>query len=98
MPSEFHEPIDEHDAHILELPVQLLVAEVSSGAHDPVEILTTYGKKALKAHEDTNCLTEVMLSDALVWAKECNRDGPLAGVPVSLKDVSNCLGPVMQPC
>ena len=77
--------------------MQLLVAEVSSGAHDPVEVLTTYGKKALRAHEETNCLTEVMISDALVWAKECNRDGPLAGMPVSLKDVSNSPALFIQP-
>ena len=77
--------------------MQLLVAEVSSGAHDPVEVLATYGKKALRAHEETNCLTEVMISDALVWAKECNRDGPLAGMPVSLKDVSNSPALFIQP-
>jgi Asp-tRNA(Asn)/Glu-tRNA(Gln) amidotransferase A subunit family amidase len=34
----------------------------------------------------TNCITEVITSDAESWAKECDLNGPLAGVPVSLKD------------
>lgn len=27
-----------------------------------------------------------MISRAQVWAKQCNRSGPLAGMPISLKD------------
>lgn len=68
------------------------VAKVKSRELDPVEILTAYGKKALKAHEATNCLTEVMISKAIDWAKECNKDGPLAGIPVSLKDTTGVAG------
>lgn len=42
---------------------------------------------AIRAHEKTNCLTEVMLPDAEVWAEnEVDLKGPLAGIPVSLKD------------
>jgi Asp-tRNA(Asn)/Glu-tRNA(Gln) amidotransferase A subunit family amidase len=64
------------------------VRTVQFGREDPVDILTSYGKMTLKAHEETNCLTEVMISDAIGWARECNKKGPLAGIPVSLKDVS----------
>lgn len=53
---------------------------------DPVTVLHAYGKKALKAHEATNCLTEILLPEAEEWAQLCNRKGPLAGMPVSLKD------------
>ena len=53
----------------------------------PIDILRTYGKIAIKAHEKTNCLTEVMLPEAESWAEdEINLKGPLAGIPVSLKD------------
>ncbi len=53
----------------------------------PIEILRSYGKVALKAHEKTNCLTEVMLPEAEKWAETgVNLKGPLAGIPVSLKD------------
>lgn len=32
-----------------------------------------------------------MIQDAQGWAKECKRDGPLAGVPVSVKDVRHTI-------
>jgi Asp-tRNA(Asn)/Glu-tRNA(Gln) amidotransferase A subunit family amidase len=42
---------------------------------------------AIKAHERTNCLTEIILPEAEAWAEsEINLNGPLAGIPVSLKD------------
>ena len=53
----------------------------------PVDILRTYGKVAIRAHEKTNCLTEILLPEAEQWAEsEINLKGPLAGIPVSLKD------------
>ena len=41
---------------------------------------------AIKAHEKTNCLTEIMISSAEKWAEDVILKGPLAGIPVSLKD------------
>jgi Asp-tRNA(Asn)/Glu-tRNA(Gln) amidotransferase A subunit family amidase len=84
----FHQPISPKDQHILGLPISTFVSQVQNGQQDPVDILTAYGKKALEAHKETNCLTEVMIAAAVGWAKDCNRAGPLAGTPVSLKDVS----------
>lgn len=61
-------------------------------------MLNAYGKKALEAHRETNCLTEVMISAAEGWAKNCKITGPLAGMPVSLKDTvgvegwDSCIG------
>ena len=54
----------------------------------PAEILRTYGKVAVIAHKKTNCVTELMLPDAERWVEkgEVNLEGPLAGIPVSLKD------------
>ena len=53
----------------------------------PIDILRTYGKVAVKAHEKTNCLTEVMIPEAERWVEhDINLKGPLAGIPVSLKD------------
>ncbi|KAG5646712.1 hypothetical protein DXG03_002394 [Asterophora parasitica] len=70
------------------LPVASLVKAVQDGSTEPGEILTAYGKQALRAHAETNCLTEIMILSAETWAKECNRKGPLAGIPVSLKDTT----------
>ena len=81
-------------------PIGDLVADVHSNAISPIDILRTYGKGALKAHAKTNCLTEVMISSAeegLVRGADDGdenspmKKGPLAGIPVSLKD-SICVG------
>ena len=57
-------------------------------AIQPIDILRAYGKAALKAHEKTNCLTEVMIGTAEGWTIDgsINMKGPLAGIPISLKD------------
>ena len=62
-------------------------------------MLLAYGKKALKAHVATNCLTEVLIAKAAAdWAPACNTQGPLAGMPVSVKDTvgfegeDSCIG------
>lgn len=53
----------------------------------PIDVLRAYGKVAIKAHEKTNCVTEILFPEAEEWAKhEINLKGPLAGIPVSLKD------------
>lgn len=83
----FHEPLNASDRAILDQYVQDLVSSVKSGTLEATDILTAYGKKALKAHEATNCLTEIMIDSAVNWAQDCNKNGPLAGIPISLKDV-----------
>ncbi|KAK0192414.1 amidase signature enzyme [Armillaria mellea] len=82
----YHEPLSNKDTEILRRPIADLVVSVQSGACDTSDILLAYSKQALKAHDKTNCLSEVMIASAETWAKECNKKGPLAGVPVSLKD------------
>ena len=51
-------------------------------------MLRAYGKAASLAHDKTNCLTEVMIKEAEGWLQDgsINLQGPLAGIPVSLKD------------
>ncbi|KAH0543550.1 hypothetical protein FGG08_002111 [Glutinoglossum americanum] len=67
--------------------VEELVQDVHKDVFKPIDILRAYGKVAVKAHEKTNCLTEVMIAEAEGWAEnEINLKGPLAGIPVSLKD------------
>lgn len=69
-----------------------VVRRVQGGKLEPVEVLRVYGKKALRAQKDTNCLTEIMIAQAETWAAHCRRDGPLAGMPVSLKDTAGVAG------
>lgn len=76
------------DTNILNQSIATIVNGVQSGKVDPSDILAAYSKQALRAHARTNCLTEIMILSAETWAKECNKKGPLAGIPISLKDVS----------
>ncbi|KAH7919689.1 amidase signature enzyme [Leucogyrophana mollusca] len=87
LPHVYHEPLTPHDIHILSQPVSTLVSSVQTSSLSPTDILTAYAKKALQAHAQTNCLTEIMIAPAENWAHTANRSGPLAGVPVSFKDM-----------
>lgn len=62
--------------------------DVKSHVLDPIDILRAYGKAALKVHAATDCCTEIMIAAAETWTTDgsINMRGPLAGVPVSLKD------------
>ena len=85
-------PLSGTEKGILAQTVAEPVGKVQTGALDPVDVVRAFGKKALKAHEVTNCLTEVLLPEAELWAKSCNKNGPLAGMPISLKDTSGVAG------
>ncbi|KAK4129223.1 amidase signature enzyme [Parathielavia appendiculata] len=94
----YHGPLTAADKATLTAPIESLVAAVHAGTTTPLSILRTYGKLALKAHARTNCLTEILLPSAQDWLAasgdkdgdggggEINLKGPLAGIPVSLKD------------
>src|SRR5207245_10285426 len=77
---------------ILSQDVASLVSKVQNGGLDPGDILLAYSRKALDAHRKTNCLTEVMIQQAQTWASGCNKAGPLAGMPVSMKDTVGVAG------
>ncbi|KAH9174785.1 amidase signature enzyme [Lactarius sanguifluus] len=83
---KYHSAITLRDQEIINQDVALLVANVRRGDVDPEEVLLAYSKKALDAHRKTNCLTEEAL------ARTCNKAGPLAGMPVSMKDTVGITG------
>ena len=82
----YKQPLTATDRSILAKPIAELVADVRDEHVRPIDILRTYGKVALKAQARTNCLTEIMLPAAEAQAKHVDRQAPLAGIPVSLKD------------
>ncbi|KAK5110631.1 hypothetical protein LTR62_005670 [Meristemomyces frigidus] len=88
LPATYQYPLTSKDKEILDEDISDLVQDVQNGKKSAVDILRAYGKVAVKAHEKTNCLTEVMLQDAEGWitSADINLKGPLAGIPVSLKD------------
>ncbi|KAI0014978.1 amidase [Xylariomycetidae sp. FL0641] len=85
---KYQEPFTPLDREIVDKPIEGLVLDVTQGALSPGDLLNAYGKIALKSHEKTNCLTEVMISAAEEWIQDgsINLKGPLAGIPISLKD------------
>ncbi|KZT35849.1 amidase signature enzyme [Sistotremastrum suecicum HHB10207 ss-3] len=86
LPDRYHEPPTSHDSLILSTSISDLVTKIKTKEWSPFEVILAYGRKALKAHEVTNCLTEVMIASAEDQATKSEGKGPLAGVPVSLKD------------
>lgn len=90
----YHAPFSVLDRQTVNRPIEELVDEVHKDPSKASDLLLTYGKVALKAHEKTNCVTEVLIKDAEKWIKEgsVNFKGSLAGIPVSLKDTIDVKG------
>ncbi|KAH8906298.1 amidase [Coniochaeta sp. PMI_546] len=88
LPPPYHAPLTPTDKQTLSAPIDTLVHAVHSGTTTPLSLLHTYGRVALRAHARTNCLTEILLPSAEKWLSDgsINLSGPLAGIPVSLKD------------
>jgi Asp-tRNA(Asn)/Glu-tRNA(Gln) amidotransferase A subunit family amidase len=87
LPTPYLTPLSPQERTILGRPIEELVQDVHKRVTRPIDILRAYGKVAIKAHARTNCLTEILFPEAEEWAeKEVNLKGPLAGIPVSLKD------------
>ncbi|GIK04253.1 hypothetical protein Aspvir_008332 [Aspergillus viridinutans] len=84
---DYHTAFTATDKSIIDKPIEELVEAVHNSSLSPADVLRTYGKVAVKAQERTNCVTELLLPEAETWVQtEVNLKGPLAGIPVSLKD------------
>ncbi|KAK0198954.1 general amidase [Armillaria mellea] len=88
------------ELEITKSEVDGLLSRLAKGEWTSVEVTTAFYKRAIIAHQLTNCLTEIFVEKAL--AKAAERDaylkqtgkvlGPLHGLPVSLKDQINIKG------
>lgn len=102
LPLAFHESLSDADKSILNSSVAQTVDNVRSRLWTPTQVLTAYGKKALQVHEQTNCITEILIPSASSWALAAeaaiNDDAnalstqPLIGIPISLKDTISVEG------
>lgn len=90
----YHAPFSVLDRENINKPIEQLVQDVHNDPAKATEVLDTYGKVAVKAQEKTNCITEIMIDSAHKWITDgsINLKGPLAGIPVSLKDTINVAG------
>lgn len=61
---------------------------VNKGTLTREAVLVAYGKKALQAQATSNCLSEIMIADEYTISQQADTttSGPLAGVPISVKD------------
>lgn len=93
MPYQYHLQITKADKKILDQPIEELVRDVQDNTTSPLNVLRTYGKVAVRAQKRTNCITELLLPEAESWLEsDINLEGPLAGIPVSLKDTVHVKG------
>ncbi|KAJ5109457.1 Amidase [Penicillium angulare] len=87
LPHPYLLQITKDDKEIINQPIEELVLDIQSSKISPLEVLRTYGKVAVRAQKRTNCITELLLPEAESWLQsEVNLKGPLAGIPISLKD------------
>ncbi|KAL4897500.1 amidase signature domain-containing protein [Aspergillus ambiguus] len=87
LPAAYHTSFTAFDKSVINKSIEDLVSGVHDSSLSATDVLRTYGKVAVKAQEKTNCVTELLLPEAESWVQsDVNLKGPLAGVPVSLKD------------
>ncbi|KAJ5342860.1 Amidase [Penicillium brevicompactum] len=93
LPHPYHLRITANDKQVINKPIEELVHDIQDSAVSPLDVLRVYGKVAKRAQEHTNCITELLLPEAESWLdSEINLKGPLAGIPVSLKDTVHVKG------
>ncbi|KAK7064026.1 amidase domain-containing protein [Favolaschia claudopus] len=82
------------DVEVTESSVARLLYSLATGKWSSVQVTTSFYKRAIIAHQLTNCLTEIFVDQALARAKVLDDHlaqtgkviGPLHGLPISLKD------------
>lgn len=94
LPADYVASLTPSERSILNKPIQDLVAETQNGTTNPIDTLHAYGKVAVEASLKTNCLTEICFPEAETWIEkgEIDLKGPLAGIPVSVKDTVHIAG------
>ncbi|XP_064617239.1 fatty-acid amide hydrolase 1-like [Liolophura sinensis] len=78
------------DENITELDFTDLQQRLQDGALDAVTVLRAYQQKALRVDRELNCIIEP-IAEAEDWARNSNQ-GPLHGIPISLKDYTPIKG------
>lgn len=86
--------------------VNVLLRKLASRQLSSLEVTKAFAKRAVLAHQLTNCCTEIFLEDSFAQARQLDDYleqtgelvGPLHGLPVSIKDlfhvkgVDSCIG------
>lgn len=83
-----------HEFEITDCPGTLIVQKIATGQWSSVEVFQAFAKRAVLAHQFTNCAVEFFIDEGLARAKELDEYyathnatvGPLHGLPISLKE------------
>lgn len=92
--------LSREEIEITETPANILVKGLRESKWKSCEVVIAFYKRAIIAHQLTNCLTDIFLEEALELAKIADEYlatkgepiGPLHGLPISLKDAFNLKG------
>ncbi|KAJ3998567.1 amidase signature domain-containing protein [Lentinula boryana] len=92
--------LDAKEIQITNSDLADLLEKLAAGEWSSVSVTTAFYKRAIIAHQLTNCLTEIFIERALARAASLDDHlqktgtvvGPLHGLPVSLKDQINIKG------
>ncbi|KAJ3760549.1 general amidase [Lentinula raphanica] len=92
--------LNERELQITNSDVTELLQKLATGEWSSLSVTTAFYKRAIIAHQLTNCLTEIFIERALARASELDTIlqrtgavvGPLHGLHVSLKDQINVKG------
>lgn len=96
-----HHPAPDHVDAITSIDsIDELVQRVVQGDYSSVDVTKAYCHKAAAAHQETNCLTEILFEDAIQQAQQLDAYyqrhgkpiGPLHGAIMTLKDQFNVKG------
>ncbi|KAG6888252.1 hypothetical protein C0995_009453 [Termitomyces sp. Mi166 len=82
------------EVEITNTRIDVLLKKLANGKWSSAAVTKAFGKRAIIAHQLTNCLTEIFIESALARAAELDAYlkatgktiGPLHGLPISLKD------------
>ncbi|KAH9941326.1 amidase signature enzyme [Epithele typhae] len=94
-PAIYRTALSAADSSILDLSLAELVSTCGSAdVFTPLDVLEAYGKRALEAHNATNCLADIFLDEAAENASipPATSELPLLGVPVSIKECFDVAG------
>ncbi|OOQ91453.1 acetamidase [Penicillium brasilianum] len=85
---------------ITDMDLTGLLKRLEMGELTAHQVIQAYIKRAVVAHQLTNCLTEILFEEALQQAQKLDAEfsstgklqGPLHGIPITLKDQFNVKG------
>lgn len=72
--------------------LEQLAGAVRDGRVDPVELVAESLRRIEASHATLNAVTALRAEEALAEAAACPRTGPLAGLPLLVKDMARCRG------